>query len=750
MAEVADTPQPLSGPEAARLIDFARACKAAARAVLLYPAGHPAISVTLGRIVHLTSSTSLAEPLNISVMPDTLLLDERPTPRGDAAIGELATLLHSHLIGLMRVMPGADVEAWRSFLLLLGRAPDAVRAEGGIARVWAMMAGRHVELREIDYTEVLREREAGLSAAWDRVVANCLQGSAFDLDEDTIRELIGVAGDPERLAQLMSTADRTADAGGGLGARTAAVLRMMRSVIDAISKKEPQRLEGVLRNMAAAVGQLSADVLMGLLDQHDDDEAPKLVQAIVSRMSDGTIAKFVARQVIADGTATDRLAQAFHTLVPESEQKDRMLALARADVAASPLGSTDGFAGVWNKVAEKLLTSYSDQSYVSEAYARELSGARTRAIEVEQTSDDPPERITAWLSSIATSALRALDLTLLLDLLRIETDDGKWGELMTPVVALLDDLLLVGDFDSALALIDVLAREAAGTGSKLRRQHAITAIDLLVAGSMMRHLTTHLATVDEAQFQRIRNMCVSLGVVLVRPLAEALSVEERPVSRERLTAILTSFGAVARKTIERLKASQNAAVRRTAISLMRQFGGSEALPDLKELLDDNEPQVQREAVRAIVNVGTDAAYRILEQALTSGTDRSREAIMQSISVVRDERAAPLFAYILGHVDHRGALANVFTRAIESLGALRDPVGIPALKAALSKGEWWAPRRTSAMRTAAASALARIGTPEAVAVLEEAVASGPRGVRAAARTALASARARRPAPARGDA
>mgnify|MGYP003694469511 CR=1 FL=1 len=53
---------------------------------------------------------------------------------------------------------------------------------------------------------------------------------------------------------------------------------------------------------------------------------------------------------------------------------------------------------------------------------------------------------------------------------------------------------------------------------------------------------------------------------------------------------------------------------------MRQFGGSEALPDLTELLDDNEPQVQREAVRAILNIGTDAAYRILEQALAGGTD----------------------------------------------------------------------------------------------------------------------------------
>jgi hypothetical protein len=482
-------------------------------------------------------------------------------------------------------------------------------------------------------------------------------------------------------------------------------------------------------------------MLLDLISQRGDEDSSQLVQAVVGRMSDGTIAKFVARDVVSEGTATDRLAQVFQTLVRDQDQQQRLLALARDDVAASPLGSTEGFAGVWNTVAEKLITSYSDQSYVSDAYGRELSGARAQAIEVEQVSDDPPERVSAWLGTIATSALRALDLTLLLDLLRIEDDDARWGELMTPVVALLEDLLLVGDFDAIIALVDVLVREAGGAGSKARRQHAMTAVDLLIAGSLMRHITTHLATVDEAQFARLKAMCVSLGVVLVRPLAEALSVEERPLPRERLTVILTAFGSVGRRTIERLKASTNPAVRRTAISLMRQFGGSDALPDLKELLDDTEPQVQREAVRAILNVATDAAYRILEQALTSGSGKSRDAIMQSISVVRDERAAPLFAYILRHVDHRGSLGGVYLRAIESLGGLRDPAGVAPLKEALHRGEWWAPRRTAMLRTAAASALARIGTPEAVAILEDAAAEGSRGVRNAARAHLAAARGR---------
>src|SRR5713226_6336588 len=96
LAEVA---APLGAAETARLTDFARACKAAARAVVLYPGGHPAIAATLGRIAHITSPAAQAGSLKITVLPDGLLLDERAPARADAAITELAALLHSHLIG---------------------------------------------------------------------------------------------------------------------------------------------------------------------------------------------------------------------------------------------------------------------------------------------------------------------------------------------------------------------------------------------------------------------------------------------------------------------------------------------------------------------------------------------------------------------------------------------------------------------------------------------------------------------------
>jgi hypothetical protein len=746
--------EPLAPRETARLTDFARACKAAARAVLLYPPGHPAIAVTLGRIVQLTSAAQLQEPLRISVLADGLLLDGRAPARPDAAIGELASLLHDHLIGELSIQPGADVEGWRNFLLLLGRAPDAVRAEGGIARLWTTMATRHIELREIDYTEVLREREGGEAAVWEQVIANCLQGDSFeDLTEEALRGLLEAAGDSGKLADLIAALDaKASESGRGIGARTAALMRLLQGIVEAAKQRDPEKLEPIMTNIAAAVGRLTPEMMVSLLAQQQAPgvgggaagDSPALVEDVVSRMSDDTIAGFVSRNALGDDTSIERVAQAFHALVRDSDQRERLLALAHDDAASSPLGSAEGFQEAWDRVAQKLMTSYSDKPFVSDEYARELSASRTHPIDVEQVNDDPPERRAAWLGSVATTELRRLDITLLLDLLRIEEDTERLQTVMKPTVELLHDLFLVGDFDAAEELLAALVRQTQPDVAADRRQAALIGIDVLVRGPMMRHIGAHLATIDEALFQRVKAMCLSVGEVLIKPLAETLSAEDRSRPRERLTAILIGFGSIGKREVERLKTSPNPAVRRTAIYLLREFGGADALPELTELLDDNEAQVQREAVRAILNVGTDHAYQVLEKALAGGTPQSREAIMQSLSGIRDERATPLFAYIVRHVDHRGQLGWIYHRAIEALGALKDPSAIPVLREALYRGEWWAPRRTAMLRAAAAAALARIGTPEATALLEEAAHEGPRSVRNAARAHLAGSRAVRSA------
>jgi hypothetical protein len=70
----------------------------------------------------------------------------------------------------------------------------------------------------------------------------------------------------------------------------------------------------------------------------------------------------VARNASAEGTSIDRLAEAFHTLVRGDDQRQRLIALAHDEAAAS--ADDPGFEDAWNSVAQKLITSYSDKPFV--------------------------------------------------------------------------------------------------------------------------------------------------------------------------------------------------------------------------------------------------------------------------------------------------------------------------------------------------------------------------------------------------
>jgi hypothetical protein len=448
-------------------------------------------------------------------------------------------------------------------------------------------------------------------------------------------------------------------------------------------------------------------------------------------MSDKAVSHFVAGSVIAQRGATGRLAHAFQALAPEHDRQRQLLALAETEVSASEIGREASFDELWQNV-EVMLTSYSDEAYVSSTYGRELTHARTRAMEVERTSDDPPERVAAWLSTVNDSALRGLDQQLLLDLLSIEVDPHRWRDVAQTVVHHADDLVRVGYFDQAWELAEAIADRSAGHPD--REPHARASLEEFARGSMLKHAAAQLRGTSDEGYERFKRICHAAGTAIIAPLAEALSSEQDARARRRLRDILLGFGAQGREVVQKLMNAPNWEVRRTAAFLLREFGGTEGLKELVPLLTDAEPLVQREAVQGLIMNGSDEASAILLRALSTSTGRTRETLANEILATRDDRAAPLFCYLLNHMKP-GAFPRIYAAAIEALGSSKVPGAVAALTSALHQGELWSPMRTRRLRAAAAASLRSLGTPEAIEALRATSARGPRGARSAARTAL---------------
>jgi hypothetical protein len=632
------------------------------------------------------------------------------------------------------VTAAADAESWRTLLLLLARTPEEVRADGGITRLWATAGGPSLEIVEIDYAEVLREK-AGEAATIEQVIAAALAGPQLELDDATFESLVRLVNDPEKLRQLMTELE-TAVATGGAEAKAAAIMSLLRGLVEYVARTNPDQLEQVFKKVATAAGGLSAQTMAELLAQADKPDAvagtTNVVRAMTSRMSDTTIAQFVSGSVVAERGATGRLKTAFQALVPERDRQRQLLALAQTETAASELGQEASFSELWERV-EGMLTTYSDEDFVSTAYGRELSAARTRAVEVDEISDDPPDRVAAWLGSVSDTALHGLDDRLLLDLLVIEKDPLRWRDMAQTVIGHADDLIRVGHFERAWRLADSVLEE--GERVAERKPHARAALEQLGRGSMIRHVAAHLRSADDDTFARFQRLVLAMGTAVIAPLAEVLSAEQDARSRRRLRDALLGFGAQGRESVQKLMNAPNWEVRRTAAFLLREFGGSEGLKELIPLLTDSEPLVQREAVQGLVMNGTEEASAILLRAVTTASGRTRATLIAELMSNRDERVVPVFSYFLRHMDARVA-EKIYDGAVEALGNHGGPDAVEALRFALHQGVWWAPLRTRRRRTAAAAALRMIGSEPALDALRAASTRGPRGVRTIARGELA--------------
>lgn len=725
---------PMSPEQSAALAEFARACRTAARSVSLYPATHPSIQASLARVI--TSGTRLvaAGDLMMTVHPDTLVIDGRAPEKPDGAVVELAQIMHDRLVGALRLEAGADVHDWHALLLLFTRPAEELMAEGGISKVWAASGRGHFDIREIDYAEVLRERAGGDGTQWDAIIAYCLQGGSGALDEHGLQAVLSMLGDSTRFGEFLERLQGAETGDGPVSARAAALITLVQRMLETTSQwPKAQGEDVVLQTAADAVSKLTPEMLLGLVQQtqSEDKDHAQVATAVVNHIKDDTIASFVANSVVKAHGASERLAQAFEALVPETDRKERLLSVAREEAEDTPLGQDTNFGELWQSAAQ-MLTSYSDEPFVSQEYARELSGARRQAIDVERVSDDPPERIQAWLSTITDHAVKDLDLQLLFDLLQVEDDPFAWTEVARTVIGQIERRILAGDFETAQKLTFAIVRDAGGDGRASLGPAADAIMDALVGGAFVRNLVVHLRKAgDTTDIEPVSRLFHTVGIRIVPRLTEALVSEDNTRAIRRLRELLFGFGAAGRESVEQLKLSPNPAVRRTAIDLLRMFGGEEALVELTTMLEDADPQVQREAVRAIIHTGSAEAFAVLQRALTSGG--ASTSILQELLGMRDDRVVPLLSSVLTRDFPRGAAIETHAQIIDALGGLGDHAeSARALRTVLYRGQWWAPFRTAALRKLAAAALRRIGTPATLAILEEAAKTGSRSVRAVAR------------------
>jgi hypothetical protein len=231
------------------------------------------------------------------------------------------------------------------------------------------------------------------------------------------------------------------------------VVGLVQTLAVCAAEHAPGDFDAIMTNVATVATRMPPETMLSLLSgtsaTRSDGSGGKrldLRSELQSRCSAEHLASFVTENVARDRGATNQLAEAFNSLATSDVQRRTAVSLAEKQVSQTDLGNDPEFSTIWTDTVS-LLMSHSDAPSVPDDYQHLPPAADRLAVAVEDVSDDPPDRIAAWLATVTDSDLRALDQQLLIDLLRLEDRPEAWTSVLELATTRLNQLMPDGELE---------------------------------------------------------------------------------------------------------------------------------------------------------------------------------------------------------------------------------------------------------------------------------------------------------------
>lgn len=722
---------PLS-PELSRSVSaLARSLVAAARTWTLYPPEHPAVRTSLDRLRNALGETG-GPTFSFAVTPDTLLIDGIPAdPRGGGPIAEAAAWLHQRDIAQLTFATDVPLDSLQAFLAILAEDVASIRARGGPAQVWTETGRGGIAIEQIDFSKILTDAETPQARRKDdlwQAIVRAVSERRKSLDEAVQRRMLEIAGDAGAITELahdVMAPNYTLDGSPMLTSQAAAVVAAYRHLVNIVDVMEPHRKAEVMQNLATATANLDPRVVMQVLGGPDDAAGGGvgIKRSLAAAFDDFKVAQLLATTLAIDGQASDRLADVFDTIAPDEPRKRRVLTLTRSMLSESAFGHTANFQTLWTSMEELLLT-YNERPFVSESYRVGLDRVGGRAADL--ASDIPPE-LAALIDTLGQDNVRRLSVILLIDLLKLERDPKRAPDVAADVATLCEDLLMAGDYESAVMVTTALADEAAKPASMVSAGSRV-ALDGLVQTMAFRESADLFGEMSEQEAAHFTTVCQRIGAAATDALLPLLDAEGATPGRQRATAAIKTLGPGAAKRLAPLIGSHHWYAQRNAAELLGEIGSADGVPLLQPLLRGADPRVLQEAVRALSSIHDPAAARSVHTVLRAAAGEQRKAVVAALVAERDPRVVPVLVRILDESDPMGADHQIVIETLGAIGSVRRDEAIPAVAKLIRRTGWFGRRKLRAIKEAGLGALRQIGSAAARQAIGDAAATGDRLLR----------------------
>jgi len=703
-----------------------RELSTAAKVVSFYPPQHPAVRVAVDRVLLTLGGLLNRNPeVELAFGEAGILHLGEYLPDTDPALKAFASYLLNRCVARLTFRRGLDATTLTEFLRLLGSDPRELSGEGGLARQLAQMSAGTISIAEIDLEKILASEAEpvpgdSLSSSdemgvWKKLVTTYLRDPRNSSPAGMRALLRNLASEPGRLSEWME------DAGGAAGKE---LPKLVGRLAEEIRKEAPDCLEGFPGHLGEALMKIPARLRMDLLLQKIPlpDGSGDLMDRVARSLGDSAVVDLISSFVEAEQQLSPRLfavcAKVFATRGKSAPYFGDITARLTAKV-----GEESDLGRIWQSLQGLLVES--DQDYLSENYKATLEAVSDHAGAVDRELREALSTCEGFATAFVPESISDHACRVMMGALDVEIDAQRIEDLRDDLerrarrMAGRDRMRLLADTVRAISRPRGGDFKGPGRGAMDKRVRSVVEQMVRVFRSDYDHLTEAERSLVGAEFKE-------LGGIAAPVLADALAEEENWEVRKGLITVLISLGRTAMPVLlKRLDDSSWFMVRNVAM-LLGEIGGQSLVEPLAGLLKHPEPRVRREAASALGKIGGSRTVAQLRQAIL------------------DPEVSTIAARVLGELDRENTVALFSKRlaktgrlvpdersareAITILGEMEATEAVPALTRVLRRGLWIPISAGDTLRTQAAQALRRIGTPEALEAIEQGTHSIRRVVR----------------------
>ena len=307
---------------------------------------------------------------------------------------------------------------------------------------------------------------------------------------------------------------------------------------------------------------------------------------------------------------------------------------------------------------------------------------------------------------------------ILFEILVLEKEPGPYQDAVRTLIKVLDGFLTLGQFVRATDLLKRVHLFLKSDGLQGWQAEKIGQI-LLEAGEGAR--VARVGKIVESEEVRPEDVNTYLSLLQknsIQPLVRLLGELKNSKARRVFCDALSEIGKDAIELFIPFMEDRRWFLVRNIVYILGRIRKEESLPYIQKAFNHEDNRVRREAIQALGLIGGQKAVGLLMRALTDNDVRIR--CMAAINLGKMGKKAGLIPLveIVQSKDFYKREPVEIKAFFNGIGMAGSDEVVPVLQDLLRRKSWFGRGKADETRIGAAHALAMIGTPDAIATLEE--------------------------------